>query len=536
MLTVVVLALALAASAATFSYIWSDFRQNEAEEFSARAASEVRTVDVVLDKAITALESTRSLYQISESISREHFTTFAASQLESHPGMQALGWVPSVSLSERDSYEERARQDGFADFTFTERTADGVLVPSGERQTYYPVFFIEPFAGNEEAVGFDLGSSPARLVALEAARDSGEFVITQRITLVQEAGTSFGFLGILADYGGGDPPQTVEERRRRHRGFLNSVFRIEDLLGKHALPEDDGLHVALIDLSAPEAERVLYEDRPFAEFARGDSGFLRTQTYNVGGRDWQLLITPSGDMPSMWTAWEPRAASISAFFLVMLAGGLLVLLLRRNQEIRAAVDRRTLELRDARDQLWITSQQNQAIFDVAGAGIIAIDADEVVTSVNPAARAILDFADTAPLAGLTLEQIDQRNAAPGSSGGVPEEWVVRRALREGRTVEESVTYATWSDGRRVPLESTASPLLDEAGSVIGAVTVFRDISDRIRIDRAKEEFLAMTGHELRTPSLPSMHRWGWLIPGYWARCLNRCDVPWPQRPATATAW
>jgi sensor histidine kinase regulating citrate/malate metabolism len=38
-------------------------------------------------------------------------------------------------------------------------------------------------------------------------------------------------------------------------------------------------------------------------------------------------------------------------------------------------------------------QQNQAILDGAGAGIIAIDAQQRITLVNPAALAILGVAD-----------------------------------------------------------------------------------------------------------------------------------------------
>ena len=45
---------------------------------------------------------------------------------------------------------------------------------------------MEPLAGNEAAVGFDLASNPIRLAALQKARDTGEIVAPARIRLVQE--------------------------------------------------------------------------------------------------------------------------------------------------------------------------------------------------------------------------------------------------------------------------------------------------------------------------------------------------------------
>ncbi len=499
-----VLALSTIFGAATFNYVWGNVRANAVAEFSARAASELRAIDVLLDRGVTALESTRSFLELAGPVSRADFAAFAGPQLGAHAEMQALSWVPRVSAAERPAYEQSAQDDGFPGFTFTERGEGLFVVRAGERDTYYPLFFLEPFDRAQVRFGFDLGSDAPLLADFNIARDSGEFVVTERIDLPVEAVAGFGVLGILADYGPGPAPSSVEERRDRLRGFVTSGFTVVELLGRSGLPEDSGLYVAVIDRSAPEGEQVLYKERLIAEFTATASDFLITLDYQIGGRDWRLFIMPSGDVPSMWSAWQPRTAGVGVFLLVLLAGGLVVTLLRRHDQISEAVDQRTVELAHAQDELRLTLQQNQAILDGAGAGIIAIDAQQRITLINPAGLALLGVADTRSLVGLTLDEIGIKHAPTDDPEDAPNDWAVVRAFTQGQTVEVPQSYAIRSDGKSVPLESIGSPLLDEAGRVVGAVSVFRDISEWIRMNRAKDEFLAMTGHELRTP-LTAIH-------------------------------
>ena len=55
-----------------------------------------------------------------------------------------------------------------------------------------------------------------------------------------------------------------------------------------------------------------------------------------------------------------------------------------------------------------------------------------------------------------------------------------------------------ADGLPIPVEVTATPLIDD-GEAIGAVVVFRDVTQRREVDRLKSEFVSMVSHELRTP-------------------------------------
>jgi PAS domain S-box-containing protein len=80
------------------------------------------------------------------------------------------------------------------------------------------------------------------------------------------------------------------------------------------------------------------------------------------------------------------------------------------------------------------------------------------------------------------------------------------ALREGRPVRGYDAIAERPDGTRVAFVPYPTPLYDAAGTLVGAVNVLVDITERRRAEEAllasnavKDEFLGLVSHELRTP-------------------------------------
>ena len=134
--------------------------------------------------------------------------------IDRHPGIQAFGWNPLILNSEREYYESLAKEDGFENFMFTERTENMELVRAAQRDEYVVVYYMEPLDGNEAAFGYDIASNPVRLTAIKKAFDSGNMSATERLTLVQEAGEQFGVLLMLPLYERNVPLMTVEDRQK----------------------------------------------------------------------------------------------------------------------------------------------------------------------------------------------------------------------------------------------------------------------------------------------------------------------------------
>lgn len=79
------------------------------------------------------------------------------------------------------------------------------------------------------------------------------------------------------------------------------------------------------------------------------------------------------------------------------------------------------------------------------------------------------------------------------------------ALREKRTITfPQNTFLKRAD-REIPISGTCSVIRDEKRAIIGAITVFQDVTKRHELDQMKDSFLSVAAHQLRTP-LGSM-RW-----------------------------
>lgn len=262
------------------------------EDFVGRCAVRAAAFQQVLETRLAALRSLASFHAASDDVRREEFSIFAGSTLGNASGIQALEWVPRVADAEREAYEAAARADGYPGFGFTERTGRGELIVAARRAEYLPVFFLEPFQGNEIALGFDLASDGARAEAMATARDSGRMVATERVRLVQAAVDEFGFLVFLPVYRSGRSHQTVADRRENLHGYYLAVFRIAEI--PKALPggiDSANMDFVLLDASAPADRSCLFQSDGWA--AAGPAGAVHEATLDVAGRKWALRHRPT---------------------------------------------------------------------------------------------------------------------------------------------------------------------------------------------------------------------------------------------------
>jgi len=278
-------------------------RTKENERVFSRLRSQCEHHSNLLERevavAIEAVRSVGAFFDSSHEVTPQEFETFSRELLTAHSGIQALEWIPRVSDSQREEYVRAAQRAGFPNFQITERVAQGRIQRARRRDEYFPVYFVEPLKGNESALGFDLASNPARLKALNKARDTGKMVASEGIRLVQEPGNQFGFLIFRPVYRRGVPLESVEDRRRNLLGFALGVFRAGDLVESSlADSTPSGINVFLYDLGAGQEPNLLYFHRsrllkvPFAEAAKqapSDVNHLVSSTIQVADRQWKMV-------------------------------------------------------------------------------------------------------------------------------------------------------------------------------------------------------------------------------------------------------
>jgi PAS domain S-box-containing protein len=74
-----------------------------------------------------------------------------------------------------------------------------------------------------------------------------------------------------------------------------------------------------------------------------------------------------------------------------------------------------------------------------------------------------------------------------------------RAVLRGETVVNQKILVHRADGQQVVAEVSATPLVAEDGTRMGAVLAVRDITSQYNLERQKDDFLSAAAHDLRTP-------------------------------------
>jgi signal transduction histidine kinase len=318
----------------------------------ARIDTEFRTVGeeihqrlhVRLSNTLGALSSIEGYYASSQVVEPDEFEIFAQRLVANLEGVAALSWNPVVPGAARAAFEARVQRAGHPEFRITERDAAGALHPAPARERYVPVEAIVPATGNERALGFNTASEPARVEAMELARDSGEAVASARVQLAQHSEP--GVLVVLPVYRHGPRDDTPDSRRRNLLGYAVAVFRLEGLLSdatRRAAIE--GLALTLEDIGGSQPE-LLYGQRG------GRARDLRQEfAISYAGRFWSLeLRMPEQGLVERqsWGAWFVLAGGL---LLTGLLGILLLLSLGRTAHIEALVTERTEALRRTAAQL-----------------------------------------------------------------------------------------------------------------------------------------------------------------------------------------
>jgi PAS domain S-box-containing protein len=167
-------------------------------------------------------------------------------------------------------------------------------------------------------------------------------------------------------------------------------------------------------------------------------------------------------------------------------------------------------LHAARRRVEVSQERLSAVLTSIADAVVATDERGRVTFVNPMAESLCGWTQ-AQAVGRPLEEVlvivdeETHERCPSP---------VDRVLAEGHPAglaNRAVLIAT--DGTERPIDDSAGPVRGERGGLAGAVMVFRDITDRRKAEKdreqlfqevrannqRKDEFLAMLAHELRNP-------------------------------------
>jgi signal transduction histidine kinase len=259
--------------------------------------------------------SLAQLYAASKDITREEFKTYIETFEPGLTNIHAMQWIPRVLSEERSAYETAARKDGLQGFQFTELNRQGELVSARVRDEYYPVYYVEPYAGNEAALGLDVASEEIRRIALQQARDSGQYVATLKVVLVQGQEPSPGILTFYPVYRQGAVVDTVAERRQYLEGFFSGValygsinrqlFEILDPLDidHYVFAQSEQQSERFVSFHSSAASKVPAETSTNPDVLR--VGLYQERSFKFGGVEVILIAKPTPEFFALRHGMRP---------------------------------------------------------------------------------------------------------------------------------------------------------------------------------------------------------------------------------------
>ncbi|WP_394241961.1 ATP-binding protein [Halopseudomonas laoshanensis] len=345
------------------------------------------------------------------------------------------------------------------------------------------IAWVFPLKGNEAAIGLSYADIPGQWPAIQQIMMTREGRLSGPIDLVQ------GGRGLIYR-----SPIFIDDI---YWGLLSTVIDVDSLF--------DQLSEVAGDLALVLALRHIDGDgEPGEVFFGRDDNFeqpLELLSVMVPGANWQMAIKAPASTQSQ-VGWYRVLEVGIALFLAILLGMLVRLVWQRNllDQLDSEVRVRTAELRQSHDLL------DSVLAAARSFAIIATDAQGTIMLFNKGAERMLGYQASEvvgkhkPAIFLLPTEIRQRVRAMEQELGRPLEGDEVFTLRAQQGIEEVLMlHYTHREGQVLPVQVVVSAIRSEGGDILGYLGIAEDVSERLRNETLKNQFISTVSHELRTP-------------------------------------
>jgi serine/threonine-protein kinase len=277
------------------------------DSFDRRAAMLTAAIARSFQMTREVVLSLPALFEASDQVEQREFSTFVRPALKRHSSLAALEWAPLVKHENRAEFEAKQRREGFPSFQIREPDASGQMVRSGDRAQYLPLAYLEPAV--EGVRGLEVLFEPVRRTEIEAAIDLGALYVSHHFRLVEDPEGVQSVAVYAPGYDPSRPLGNANERRAALKGLGIALFRLRPLIDAALASQmREGIALALLDPSAPEGLRILYEAEAGSASRAGQAGMIHRETFDFGNRRYTVLSTARA--AKTWNQWLALAIGL----------------------------------------------------------------------------------------------------------------------------------------------------------------------------------------------------------------------------------
>ena len=241
-------------------------------------------------------------------ITEKEFATFTHPILKHH-NFQALEWISFVPAEQREDFEQ-------SNLMIREPNLANKLVPATDKESYFPITYVQPLAHNQRALGFDISTNPIAFKAVVEAMEMEGTSITAPIQLVQDLDKKTGFVLYSPVYIKGKQVAYFDNNKRPLKGLVASLFRIAD--------EVESSYIELLDVDLQlkievgqqiifDNFRIIYNDpRRFGFFQLIKNGLDLKKRFNHLGPE---PFDPNFNLTYVFEFFKGKNKDIKSFLL-----------------------------------------------------------------------------------------------------------------------------------------------------------------------------------------------------------------------------
>lgn len=325
-------------------WLYQDARQAAQTELLQKFETRVQEIHQKLLQNISSYEQVirgaKGLFSASRSVDRHEFRLYAdeLSIQQRFRGMQGLGFSQLIPSAQLPVHIAAIQAKGFTDYT---------LRPSGKRNIYTSIIFIEPFkAENLRAFGYDMYADVIRRTAMNKSRDTGQSSITDKISLVQFSGEkeSAGFIMYLPVYVNDLPHETLIDRQTNITGWVYAPIRMMAFMESLKSEAGSDLNISIGDIDGDGNIKPLFGISSNHQVTKT---IHKITTLNILGRSWKVSVYPTQSFFKHLHDPRPNLILITGLCLSFLLSSLIWLLTNGRARALQLAETMTEDLRES---------------------------------------------------------------------------------------------------------------------------------------------------------------------------------------------
>ncbi|MGR5499642.1 EAL domain-containing protein [Vibrio sp. DNB22_10_4] len=275
-------------------------------------------------------------------VTQDEFNRLTLPLIEQTPGVRGFSWNPVIEQHELEEFEKST--DKQSDSSFKVR---GTPLKLGDPLVV--VKWIEPFAPNERAFGFNVFSNGKRREAMIRAQNISRPVATETIQLVQLDAKEPGFLIFTPINQGPSLGTSTLTRSFNLSGFVVGVFVVGDIVTE-SLKNSDVSYMSVKILDSSANDEVIYQYAPIG-VSSFDESIEFSFVQQIAEREWTVVLSVSQDVISALKAESSVKFLIYESAFGALSVLLIITLFNSHTNLLTQVKTRTQELEASRDTL-----------------------------------------------------------------------------------------------------------------------------------------------------------------------------------------